>query len=190
MKTYFTKPLLDDYMKILKEGKSVVIPVAGTSMEPALDDGIDRVMLEYLSPDLSGFEQIQIGDICLFQRDNGSYALHRVVKKVKEGNLKGQKFVNIENNQPINDISGPCILFRGDNQIAVDIISPDGLRARVIRSFHNGKWYGKYSFYWFFYCFFWARSSACRTCGRQAARFKAQVTSLLRRKKRSTQQGQ
>lgn len=58
----------------LKNGQSVRFQPKGTSMLPLLRQGIDSVVLSPLP------ERLKKYDLPLYQRDNGQYVLHRIVK--------------------------------------------------------------------------------------------------------------
>lgn len=58
----------------LKDGKSVRFSPRGISMLPMLRQGIDCVVLSPLP------EKLKKYDIPLYQRDDGKYILHRIVK--------------------------------------------------------------------------------------------------------------
>ena len=58
----------------LEAEQSVRFSPHGTSMLPLLRQGIDSVVLSPLPPKLKKF------DLPLYQRDNGQYVLHRIVK--------------------------------------------------------------------------------------------------------------
>ena len=69
---------LEDWMPVIREslaaGQSVVFSPRGTSMLPMLRQGVDRVELSPLP------EKLQKYDLPLYQRENGTYVLHRIVK--------------------------------------------------------------------------------------------------------------
>ena len=69
---------LDDLMPLFREklaqGKTVRFYPKGTSMMPMLRQGIDSVVLSPLPKQLKKY------DLPLYQRDNGQYVLHRIVK--------------------------------------------------------------------------------------------------------------
>ena len=76
-----TQANLDTVCQLLKEGEtSVAVPVAGGSMIPFLHHG-DTVYL-----DLPRFPLKQ-GDVLLYQRSNGQYILHRLIKVNADGSL-------------------------------------------------------------------------------------------------------
>lgn len=69
---------MDLLMPLIKErlavGQSVRFGPKGTSMRPMLRQGIDKVVLSPLPGKLKKY------DLPLYQRDNGAYVLHRIVK--------------------------------------------------------------------------------------------------------------
>ena len=69
---------LDDLMPLIRErlaaGESVRFSPHGISMLPMLRDGRDQVVLSPLP------EKLKKYDLPLYQRENGQYVLHRVVK--------------------------------------------------------------------------------------------------------------
>lgn len=73
---------LDQLMPLIRErlasGESVSFSVHGTSMLPMLKDGRDQVILSQLPPKLKKY------DLPLYQRDNGQYVLHRIIKVTDE----------------------------------------------------------------------------------------------------------
>ncbi len=73
---YFTR--LDALMPLFREqlalGKSIRFAPRGVSMLPMLRQGVDSVVLSPLPDRLKKY------DLPLYQRDNGQYILHRIVK--------------------------------------------------------------------------------------------------------------
>ena len=69
---------LDELMPIIREqlaaGESVKFSPRGVSMLPMLRQGVDSIVLSPLPQKLKKY------DIPLYQRSNGQYVLHRVVK--------------------------------------------------------------------------------------------------------------
>ena len=69
---------LDTIMPLIKErlatGESVQFTPRGISMRPMLEGGRDQVILSPLP------EKLKKYDLPLYQRDNGQYVLHRIVK--------------------------------------------------------------------------------------------------------------
>ena len=74
-------------LEVLHSGGEFRFYPKGTSMLPLLRQGVDSVILRTA-------DHIKKSDICLYERNNGDFVLHRVVKYCKDGTL--------------------C--FRGDNQ--------------------------------------------------------------------------
>ena len=58
----------------------------GTSMMPLIREGVDRVVL--VKP-----KDVKLGDVVFYQRDNGQFVLHRIVK------IKNGKYIMCGDNQ-------------------------------------------------------------------------------------------
>lgn len=56
----------------LESGKTVALPITGTSMLPLLVAGRDNVII-------SSVEKPNINDIVFYRRDNGQFVLHRII---------------------------------------------------------------------------------------------------------------
>lgn len=98
-----TTKYLDAVCLMLRQGQTQVpVPVTGVSMRPFLRTG-DTVLLDAISGPVS------VGDILLFQRLNGQYVLHRVVKCRRDGSF----------------------LLLGDNQMVAEPVLRSQLRARA-----------------------------------------------------------
>lgn len=96
---------LEQLMPLVKEtlskGKSVKMSPSGVSMLPMLRQGIDSVVISPLAGKLKKY------DLPLYQRDNGQYVLHRVIKTgqtytcmgdnqfSKEAGLRYEQFIGI-----------------------------------------------------------------------------------------------
>lgn len=101
-RTLDTNTYLDAVCQMLADGaKSVPVPVAGVSMVPFLRAG------DFVHVDPTG--DIRKGDILLFQRPNGQYVLHRVMK-----------------------IRGDCLWMQGDSQLQWEPIHRDWVRAKAV----------------------------------------------------------
>lgn len=87
----------------LAENGEAYVRVTGNSMWPLLRHLRDRVVIAPL-------ESIRAGDIVLFDRKNGRYALHRVVRKRMSGfDMAGDNQWHIERNLPYEQIVGVVI---------------------------------------------------------------------------------
>ena len=107
---------LDDAMPImldiLKNGNTVSLVVKGNSMYPFLISGRDKALLAPVTSPLKK------GDIVLYKNRNGKYALHRISKIDKDGNLE----------------------IIGDGQLVADYpVSPNNIVARVCKVVRKGK---------------------------------------------------
>ena len=128
---------LDDLMPLIREelaeGKSVRFSPRGTSMLPMLRQESDSVVLSPLPQKLKKY------DLPLYQRDNGQYVLHRVVRAEE------------------------TITCMGDNQFEKETGLRHDQMIAVVTAFHRGS--RKHSVnepgYWF-YCRFWHYSRPIR----------------------------
>ena len=94
----------DEYFSLVREqlaseGKAYV-RVTGSSMMPLLHHMEDRVVI--VPPN-----KIRLGDIVLYDRQNGRYALHRVIGKSKSGfSMAGDNQYHIEKKLDYSRIIG------------------------------------------------------------------------------------
>lgn len=100
--------------EIIESGGRFSFKVTGGSMFPLLIEGRDSVILEQV-------HTLKPGDIILYQRDDGNYVLHRIVK-IKNGELYlcGDAQFVIE--YPIRYdqvIAVACAIIRGGETIPV-----------------------------------------------------------------------
>ena len=110
---------LDDLMPLIREqldsGASVRIHPRGTSMLPMIREGIDSVVLSKLP------EKLERYDVILYQRENGQYVLHRLVKIGEAytfiGDNQFEREKGITREQLIARVSS---FYRGDKRINVD----------------------------------------------------------------------
>ena len=107
---------MSQLVDMLKSNKQTInqisVTVNGTSMEPFLHDGQDSVIFSYLP------KKIRRGDILLFKRKNGSFAMHRVYSVNKNGSFS----------------------FLGDSQLIVEKdIPPENIILYVPTAVRNGK---------------------------------------------------
>ncbi|MGE5403943.1 MAG: S24/S26 family peptidase [Candidatus Saccharibacteria bacterium] len=69
-------PLISE---LIQQGQSARLVVSGSSMYPFLRDGIDSVELVK-----GNFDDLKRGDIVMIQRLDGTYVMHRIIKKDKD----------------------------------------------------------------------------------------------------------
>ena len=69
-------PIIED---AFSQGLSVTLPITGNSMRPLFRHKRDSVVLSACDP-----YSLKRGDVPLYQRENGQYVLHRIVR-VKQG---------------------------------------------------------------------------------------------------------
>ncbi len=89
--------------ELLRQGKSVQLPITGYSMYPLLVPGRDRVIL---AP--ADHMPYRRGDVMLYRREKGILVLHRIWKRKKDG------YYMVGDNQ--KEIEGP---LREDQLIGV-----------------------------------------------------------------------
>lgn len=113
---------LDDLMPLFKErlaqGHTVRFGPKGTSMLPMIRQNIDTVVLAPLPGKLKKY------DLPLYQRDNGQYVLHRIVKAGDTYTCIGDnQFVyeyGVRHDQMIGVVTG---FYREDEYISVTRLS-------------------------------------------------------------------
>lgn len=116
------KVALKELYPIIKEqlesGRTVALPITGTSMLPLLVAGRDNVIL-------SSVTNPNINDIVFYRRDNGQFVLHRIVGKDEKGYIlcgdnQWVKEYNIQDRHIIGVVSS---IIRKNKQFAVTKLS-------------------------------------------------------------------
>lgn len=129
----------------LAAGRSVRFYPRGVSMKPMLRQNVDSVVLAPISGELRKY------DIPFYQRDNGSYVLHRIVE------------------------TEPSITCMGDNQFAPEPgLRPDQMLAVVTGFYRGERWIPVTAPAYRVYCRLWHWSRPLR-------RFCRRATGWLRR---------
>lgn len=72
--------IIDSVVSDVESGASVTLTGYGTSMKPLILEGVDKIVLKKISRD----KKIRVGEIYLYRRLNGKYAIHRVYKCNKD----------------------------------------------------------------------------------------------------------
>lgn len=143
-------PVLID---IIKSGKDVSVTVTGSSMAPFLAHLRDSIIV---SPPPRQFHR---GDMVFFQRQDGSYVMHRI-HHLKEGKL----------------------YLVGDNQTEIEgPIDPEQVFGIVRKVIRNGKLLQKGDFWWDFFEKAWIRIVPLRSAAVKAVSI---VYKLRNRQKR------
>lgn len=147
MNSWQTKSLsLEQAMPLIRErlaqGQSVQFGPKGTSMLPMLRQGIDNVVLSPLP------EKLKKYDLPLYQRDNGQYVLHRILKA-------GESYT--------------CI---GDNQFEYERgVRQDQMIALATAFYRDGKLYRVDALSYRLYCLFWHYTRPLRHIWRRGIGF-------------------
>lgn len=103
--------------------------IKGTSMNPLLFEGVNKVYLE--RPNF----RLKKGDVALYKRDSGEYVLHRVMKVLNES-----------------------YVFCGDNHFTLEYGITDAHVLAIMVGYYKGEKYieldksFKYKLYKFFWC--------------------------------------
>lgn len=92
----------------LSAGHRAKIAGTGSSMEPTIHAHSDQL-------ELAAIDSLQLGQICLYRRPNGGYAIHR-----------------------IHRISADSIVLVGDNQVKTETVPPTAVLAQVV-TIHRGE---------------------------------------------------
>lgn len=113
---------LEQLMPIIRErlaaGNSVRFSPRGVSMLPMLRQGIDSVLLSPLP------EKLKKYDLPLYQRDDGHYVLHRIVKAGESYTCIGDnQFLLEQGLRPDQMIALVTAFTRGDREISVNRFS-------------------------------------------------------------------
>ena len=111
----------------ISSGKSVRIPIKGTSMLPLLRDGRDSALL-------SACVEPAVGDVVLYKRDRGDYVLHRIIA------LSGDTYIMCGDNQHIAErgirrdqiIARMTSYYKGEREMRTDALSYKLYRARRV----------------------------------------------------------
>ena len=129
MKVVDTNAYLSELREIIAAGGDVSVPVSGGSMTPFLIHGRDQVHLR--KPN----RRLKKGDIVLYQRANGQFVLHRIVR------VHGDR----------------CDLL-GDAQTLTERNVPrTQIFALAVFCCRKGKWIGPRSLWWKFFAHVWPR---------------------------------
>ena len=139
---------IDAYMPVLREllaqGQSVSLTVTGESMSPFLRHGRDQIRLAAVTV------PPQRGDMVFFRRRNGQYIMHRVLRRMPDGNY--------------------AIVGDGQQQVESPI-APEQIFAVVTQVCRKGVWLGPESFWWRFFAGPWLTLLPLRPLLRRMARW-------------------
>lgn len=117
----------EEYFTMVREQLSASgeawVRVAGISMQPLLQHMRDSVIIVPADT-----VRLRTGDIVLYDRWNGRYALHRVIRKGKHGfDMAGDNQQHTEKNLPYEQITGVVSGIERNGRY----ISRDSLRLRI-----------------------------------------------------------
>lgn len=116
--------------KLVNEGKEVSMLVAGSSMSPFLIHYRDTIF--FAKPQ----RPLRAGDMVFYQRDNGQFIMHRIIKVRRDG----------------------CYDIVGDNQTEIEQgVRRDQIFALITKVKRKGKWIAPGDFWWVFFAHVWRR---------------------------------
>lgn len=124
-------PVLID---LVNQGESVSLTITGGSMTPFLVHGRDQIRFQ--KPD----RPLKRGDMAFFQRRNGDYIMHRVLRVSDDG-----------------------YYFVGDGQQVIEgPIAPEQIFGHITQVCRKGKCIGPGDFWWDFFAGAWLTLLPCR----------------------------
>lgn len=100
------------------ENKKVIITASGNSMRPLIRHKTDGIVLEKYKG-----QQLSVGDLAFYKRDNNQYVLHRIVDVDKNGDfvMLGDNQIETEAGIRSNQIIAvPTAIIRKNKTISVN----------------------------------------------------------------------
>ena len=147
MKKVDTGEYIGALRELTEEGRQVSLVVSGNSMAPFLIHGRDTVWFEKPK------RPLKRGDIVFFQRDDGSFILHRIRRVHKNVLSEGEK----AGNSCPPDIRNTYDII-GDAQLETECgVRRNQIFAIVFRAERKGKIIGPGDFWWLFFERVWIR---------------------------------
>ena len=123
MKTLDTVEYVSALRELTEAGQEVSLTITGNSMSPFMVHQRDRICFK--KPD----RPLKKGDMVFYQRDNGQFIMHRILKVTEEGyDIAGDAQIDIERG------------VRGDQIFAI-----------VTKVCRKGKWIEPGDFWWDFF---------------------------------------
>lgn len=132
--------LFGEVTSLLREGRSVTIPVKGSSMAPFIIEGKDSVVLEGIeacTPEGQELRKANVGDIVLFKA-NGKYYLHRILRIENDvAEIQGDGILHSKEQCATRRILGrvTAVIKNGEKQVNVNSFAYR-LKIRVWLSLH------------------------------------------------------
>lgn len=114
-------------ISLLREGRTVTIPVKGESMLPFIEGGKDSVILEGVeegSPAEGPHRSAKVGDIVLFRND-GRYVVHRILAFDGDGvaEIQGDGILKAKDRCPSDRIFGRVVTILKGGKRPIDVES-------------------------------------------------------------------
>ena len=133
MRTVNTCEYISMLRELVQEGRSVNLLVSGNSMSPFLISQRDYV--SFKAPD----RPLRKGDIVFFQRDDGRFIMHRIIRVHREAD--GRRSYKIT----------------GDNQTQLETVREDQIFGLIFAVERKGKKIVPGDFWWEFFARVWTR---------------------------------
>lgn len=117
-KLHRLEELMPHIRETLAQGRNIAIGPKGTSMLPLIRQGVDFVELAPLP------ERLKKYDLPLYQRDNGQYVLHRIVKAGETYTCIGDNQYDLEKGVRYDQmIAVVAVVYRGEKHVPVTAFS-------------------------------------------------------------------
>lgn len=135
--------IIDSVASDIQSGASVTLTGYGTSMKPLIAQGVDKIVLKKRPCD----KKIKVGEIYLYRRLNGKYAIHRVYKRNKASVcMVGDSQLMLEDGIPNGNLIAKVVqIIKPDRIIQTEKTSfllYYTVRMRYRQYCHRYKWLG------------------------------------------------
>lgn len=121
--------LIDSVVSQLESGSMVLLTGCGDSMKPFIENGEDRVVLEKIPED----KEICVGEIYLYKRANGKYAIHRIFDTQESCvSAVGDAQVSVETDIPKRNLVALVTRVIKKNGTEIDCIDPQNVKNSAI----------------------------------------------------------
>lgn len=117
--------LIDSVISQIRQGAKVTITGCGNSMEPFIENGNDKIVLDKIPEN----KKICIGEIYLYQRFNGKYAIHRIYEvNDRTVSAVGDSQLFVERNIPKDNLVAIVTQVIKKDGTSIDCTDPETIR--------------------------------------------------------------
>lgn len=121
--------LMDTVIFQLEQGTEVSIIGCGDSMKPFIENGEDKVVLKKIPES----KQVCAGEIYLYKRSNGKYAIHRIFDVQEESfSAVGDAQVSVETDIPKKHLVALVSRVIKKDGTEIDCTNPDFVRNSAV----------------------------------------------------------